>query len=115
MTGFPFLQLLALALPAAALLYWWTGARAREQAVEHARRACRQRSVQFLDQSVALSARRAVRLPGGALGLRREFTFEFTTQSAFRDDGRVLMQGPRLLRVEFPYTRDADGARVYEH
>ena len=115
MNGSLLANLLALALPDTGLLYWWTGARARERAIEHARHACRQREVQFLDQSVALSRRRAVRLPGGSLGLRREFVFEFTTQSAFRDDGRVLMQGPRLLRVEFPYTRDADGARVYEH
>lgn len=111
----PFWQLLLVAVPLAGAYWWWTGARARERAVEHARNACRQRQVQFLDQSVALARFRPVRLNGGALGLRREFAFEFTTQSAYRDAGRVLMHGPRLVRVEFPYTRDEHGHRVYEH
>jgi len=115
MNGSLLANLLALALPVTGLLYWWTGARARERAIEHARHACRQREVQFLDQSVALSRLRPVRLPGGALGLERRFAFEFTTRSAYRDAGFVLMRGPRLVRVEIPYTRDETGNRVYEH
>lgn len=115
MTGNALLDLLILAIPAAAVGLWWTGSRARELAVEHARRACQQRQLQFLDQSVALSRIRPARTSSGASCFTREFGFEFTDQGQFRDTATVTMRGHILQKVHFPYTRDNDGNRIYVH
>ena len=115
MTGNFLFELLLIALPAAAGLFWWDGARAREFAIEHARRACARRNVQFLDQTVALTRIRPARTVGGSMVLQRHFGFEFTSHGAHRDRASVIMQGRRLVDVNFPYTRDADGNRVYQH
>lgn len=109
----PLLALLAVAVPALAIAFWWTGARARELAIGHARLACRRREVQFLDQTVVLARVRPARSALGSATLRREFEFEFTDRGEHRDAGRVVMNGPRLVAVSFPYTRDAEGNRVF--
>lgn len=109
----PLLALLAVAVPALAIAFWWTGARARELATGHARLACRRREVQFLDQTVVLSGVRPARSPRGSASLAREFTFEFTDRGEHRDLGRVHMNGPVLTGVTFPYTRDAEGNRIF--
>lgn len=114
MTGNPFLDLLLLAIPAALLGLWWTGARARELATEHARSACHKQSVQFLDQTVALASIRPGRSTSGSTCLTRVFGFEFTDQGEHRDHGTVTMNGHRLVRVHFPYIRDENGCRVYQ-
>lgn len=108
-------NLLCVALPGAGLVFWWTSARARELAVEHARRACHQRQVQFLDQSVALTRLRPARSARGSATWRRDYRFEFTNHVDFRDTATVTMAGHALLRVSFPYTRDAEGHRIYVH
>lgn len=113
MTGNPLLDLLLLAIPAALLALWWTGSRARELAIAHARRACRERQVQFLDQTVALYRLRLSRSPSGSTCLRREFQFEFTDQGNFRDAAMITMLGHTLASVYFPYTRDNEGNRIY--
>ena len=109
----PLLALLAVAVPALGIAFWWTGARARELAVGHARSACRRQGVQLLDQSVALARVRPARSARGSASLAREFAFEFTHRGEHRDVGRVLMNGPVLVRVVFPYLRDEDGNRVF--
>ena len=63
MTGNALLDLLLIAIPICLIGFWWTSARARELAIEHARRACRQQQLQFLDQTVALSRIRLDRTP----------------------------------------------------
>lgn len=115
MTGNPLLDLLILAIPAALAGLWWTGSRARELAIEHARQACRQHQLQFLDQSVALSRMRPARTRTGASCFRREYRFEFTSAGEFRDEASVTMLGHALLNVRFPYTRDSEGNRIYMH
>ena len=115
MSADPLLALLAVAVPAAGIGFWWTGARARELAVGHARLACRREGVQFLDQSVVLQRVRPGRSARGSATLAREFAFEFTHRGEHRDVGRVLMNGPALVRVVFPYTRDEEGNRVFVH
>ena len=111
----PLLALLAVAVPALAVAFWWTGARARELATGHARAACRREGVQFLDQTVVLARARPARSTRGGTTLAREFAFEFTHRGEHRDVGRVLMNGPTLVRVVFPYLRDEDGNRVFVH
>ncbi|ASJ76681.1 DUF3301 domain-containing protein [Granulosicoccus antarcticus] len=115
MTGNPLLDLLVLALPAALAALWWTGSGAHERAVEHARQACQNRQLQFLDQTVALVRMRPARSPTGSSCLKREFRFEFTGEGEFRDEGNITMLGHNLSNVYFPYMRDEAGNRIYTH
>ncbi len=115
MTGNALFDLLLIAIPALAIRLWWTGSRARELAIEHARLACRAQQLQLLDQTAALSRMRLRRDANGAHCLEREYQFEFTDQGAYRDSATVTMQGHTLKKIHFPYTRDADGHRIYAH
>lgn len=115
MTENAFFDLLIIAIPAALIGLWWTGSRARELAVEHARLACRQHQLQFLDQTVAMRRMRFARSSTGSSCIRREYAFEFTDQGQFRDIATVTMLGHTLQRVHFPYIRDAEGNRIYSH
>lgn len=115
MTGNALLDLLLIAIPILAIRLWWTGSRAHELAVQHAQRACRQQQLQFLDQTVALSAMRMGRNATGATSLVRKYRFEYTSEGAHRDTASVTMHGHQLKRIEFPYVRDADGNRIYVH
>ena len=108
-------DLLILAIPVALAALWWTGSRAHELAIAHARQACQNRQLQFLDQTVALSRMRPARSSTGASCFRREFRFEFTSEGQYRDEGNVTMLGHTLSNVYFPYTRDSEGNRIYMH
>ena len=115
MSGNALTDLLLVAVPGALIALWWTGARARELAVGHARRACEARGLQFLDQSVALAGMRPERGGSGAVTLRRTYAFEYTGDGAHRDRGTVTMRGQTLVRVHIPWVRDRDGNRVWLH
>lgn len=115
MTGSAPLDLLLIALPAAAALFWWNSRRAHELALGHAKRACQQRQLQLLDQNVALNRIRATRHTSGGICLIREYSFEFTDEGVHRDAGQVTMLGHTLNRVYFPYIRDDLGHRLYSH
>lgn len=109
------LNLALVAIPAAGIAFWWTSARAREQAILHARAACQRQHVQFLDQTVALERIALGRAATGSVCLRRQFVFEFTDHADYRDRAQITMLGDRLLRVNFPWRRDEEGNRVLEH
>ena len=96
-----------------AAIIWWNGARARELALAHARRACKQAQVQLLDQTVALQRVAVSRNGGGNLCLERQYRFEYTQQGTYRDNGTVSMWGHELRGVSLPYARDEDGNRVF--
>jgi len=115
MTGNALFDLLIIAIPILLVRLWWTGSRAHELAVEHAKQACIQRQLQFLDQTAALSGMRLTRNATGSTCLERRFGFEFTDQGKFRDSASVTMQGQSLKNIHFPYTRDVDGNRIYVH
>ncbi|MBX2883910.1 MAG: DUF3301 domain-containing protein [Granulosicoccus sp.] len=97
------------------LSLWWTGSRARELAIEHARRRCEQDDLQFLDQTVALAGLSLARSSNGMRCLERRYRFECTLQGIHRDHGDVIMRGHRLVRVALPYTKTEDGTRVFLH
>ena len=115
MTGNALFDLLILSVPLVLARLWWTGSKARELAVAHAHHACRQRQLQFLDQTVALAGVNLTRSSGGTHCLQRRYSFEFTDQGTFRDQAWLTMRGHTLAEVYFPYTRDADGNRIYAH
>jgi len=95
--------------------FWWTSLKARELAVAAARQHCQRQQVQFLDQTVALARIKPIRLDGGSLGWQRDYRFEFTDDGARRDSARMTLHGSSVRTVQFPFTRDADGSRIYTH
>lgn len=113
MTGHFFTNVLLLAAAAAAIGFWWTGSRAKELAIGHARNLCAHEGVQLLDYTVALHKMSLGRSASGNACLRREYNFEFTAQGSYRDRGSVALNGHALAKVYLPYTRDADGNRVF--
>jgi len=115
MTDHALLDLFIIAVPIALAWLWWSGAKAYELAVGHARTACHHRQLQFLDQTAALSSMRISRNEQGMTCLTRVYLFEFTDYGDFRDEATVTMQGASLKGVNFPYTRDEGGHRIYLH
>lgn len=113
MTGNFFGDALLLGLAATVIGLWWTGSRAKELAVSHARNLCARESVQLLDYTVELKKMGLAQSATGAKCLRREYRFEFTAEGNYRDHGTVSLNGHALANVYLPYTRDADGNRVF--
>jgi hypothetical protein len=77
--------------------FWLDSARSREQAVRHCTRACRDRGVQFLDQTVALTRLGLAWSPRG-LRLRRSYRFDFSVEGVERHSGEIRMLGTQLER-----------------
>jgi len=90
-------EILGLILLALLVGLWINGARAREQAVRHCGRACRDQGVQFLDETVALVRLGLVWTRQG-LRLRRTYRFDFSVQGAERHSGEIRMVGTQLER-----------------
>ena len=81
-------------------LLWYDSLNARESAIRWVRRACDQRGLQLLDQTVALTRVRPI---WGAQGLRlrRSYRFEFSEDGATRQRGHVILRGQRLEELSF--------------
>ncbi len=88
------------------LITWlWTDSlRARERAIKASAKACKQLEVQLLDQTVALSRLGLGRNPGGRLRIRRQYTFEFSTNGGDRHTGHITVLGDVLetIHLEHP-------------
>lgn len=82
--------------------YWWRSQSAKATALRAARRECEQWDVLLLDQSVYLCGLGLNRDGQGRLRLRRTFCFEFTATGENRYQGRVILLGPRAVRIEIP-------------
>lgn len=115
MSGNFFVDVLLLSMAAAVLGLWWTGSRAKELAVNHARNLCNREGVQLLDYTVALQKMSLGQSATGSKCVRREYRFEFTAEGNYRDQGTVALNGHALANVYLPYTRDEDGNRVFVH
>ncbi len=80
--------------------FWLSAMRAREVAIDGARRACEADSVQFLDDTVALSRLAIERQGGGNLRFARTYRFEFSDTGNNRLHGSVRLLGARLQTVQ---------------
>jgi hypothetical protein len=99
-------ELLFLIACAALAAFWFYSMRAREAALDRARRATEAADCQLLDATVSLESLRAVREEGGMLRLRRVYRFEFSDDGQRRLLGRVTLQGSQPLRVEMEPHRE---------
>lgn len=75
--------------------FWLDSLRAREIAIGICRAACEQRSLQFLDQTVAL-VRLGLRRTGEGLRLRRVYRFDFSEEGVGRRSGYAILVGMDL-------------------
>jgi hypothetical protein len=97
-------EVAALLLILAALFLWVDSLRAREQAVQAGRSACKRYDLQFLDDTVSFARVRLARDEQGQVRFARTYTFEFSDTGNNRRHGAIVMLGARVqdLRLE-PY------------
>ena len=74
---------------------WLDGARAREIATGACEAACRQRGLQFLDQTVALR-RVGLRWTDSGVRIRRQFRFDYSELGLGRHTGHITLVGIHL-------------------
>jgi len=94
-------DLIALLALAAVAGTWLKFSRARERAVDEARRQCAQHGVQLLDETVGLRNVRLQRV-AGRRRLELGYGFEVSAHGDDRLDGRLWMHGERLVGVSLP-------------
>ena len=80
--------------------FWWDSLQKRELAVRAARAVCERSSVQFLDDSVALSKMKLRRDSNQRARLYREFSFEYSSVGDDRLAGRVYLLGEIILSAD---------------
>ncbi len=90
-------------LGAVVIWYWSDTSKAREMAIQHGRRACKDMNLQFLDGTVVRYSTRPKRAPGGQMVLCRDFSFEFTNDGIRRYPGHIQLLGGRLKMMDLDY------------
>ncbi|WP_422132853.1 DUF3301 domain-containing protein [Endozoicomonas sp. ALD040] len=91
-------------LGAAFAWYWADTTKAREIAIMHGRRACKEMNLQLLDGTVVRYSTRFKRSPDGQMRLARDFSFEFTPDGIQRYPGHIRLLGQYLQVVNLQYT-----------
>lgn len=85
---------------AAVVAFWLDSARAREEANRVAAEACRRRSLQLLDGTVALAALRP-RIDRRGPRIERTYVFDYAVDGVSRARGFVIMAGRQPQHVGF--------------
>lgn len=80
--------------------FWWDSLQKRELAVRAARAVCERSSVQFLDDSVALSRMRLRRDGSQRARIYREYSFDYSSVGDDRQAGRVYLLGEVVLSAD---------------
>lgn len=99
-------DLLALVGLAAVAGAWLKSSRARERAVEEARRQCAEHGLQLLDETVGLSGVRLRRI-GGKRQFEWSYVFEVSAHGDDRKVGRLWMREQRLAAISLPAGPDS--------
>lgn len=98
------LELMVLSLFLAIIWYWLEGIRVKEIAISRGKAKCQSLGVHFLDESVVLTKLRLRRTTQGHIAIYREFSFEFTSDSARRHYGRLILLGRHVHELSMdPY------------
>ncbi len=87
--------LFALLLAGFIIWFWLDSARSREIATGICQKACQQRGVQLLDQTVAL-ARLSLRWTPRGIRIRRIFRFDYSDEGVGRNIGHLTLVGIAL-------------------
>ena len=90
--------------------FWHDSLRTRELATTLSKRACKDKLVQFLDQTVAL-ARIGMRWTQQGIRLRRIYSFEYSIEGVGRRQGEVIMLGSRLESLSIDISTQEPGEK----
>jgi hypothetical protein len=82
--------------------FWLDSLRARDIALDGARRACEAEGVQLLDWTVAMKKIRLGRDDEGRRGFQRTYEFEFSDTGNNRIGGSITVIGRQLLALNLP-------------
>jgi hypothetical protein len=93
-----FSTLVLLVLLAAAFAFWYDSTHVRETANRFAIDACKRRSLQLLDGTVALAKLRP-RLDSVGLRIERTYVFDYSSSGGGRASGFVIMLGHEIQHV----------------
>lgn len=85
------------------LLVWLEALRARERALEVARRHCQRDGVQLLDETVGLTGLRLRRGAHGGMQLQRRYGFEVSLDGRDRHRGHLWMAAQRVIGLSTPW------------
>lgn len=92
---------LLLLLPLVALVMFWSDSlRALEVARNAGKKACLQEGVQFLDDTVTVSALALARDAQGRLAIQRTYRFEFSDTGDNRLEGTLILLGARIKSID---------------
>lgn len=80
---------------------WLVLSRARDRAIQEARRHCQQHGLQLLDETVGLSGLRLQRFHGRRV-LERRYSFEVSIDGDDREAGHLWMIGNMLTALVLP-------------
>ena len=88
--------LLLLLILMALFWLWYSGAKAKEKAIQCVQIACRETDMQLLDGTIFLRKLWPSRMKSGYLGLLRFYQFEYTQRGAERFRGLIVMSSDRM-------------------
>ncbi|MBK1678972.1 DUF3301 domain-containing protein [Rhodocyclus tenuis] len=96
----PWAELSALILLGGVAWLWIDTLRAREACLYEVRNACALRSLQLLDDTVAVGRMRFARDDAGRLQLQRDYVFEFSDTGNNRRRGGARLLGRELIAID---------------
>lgn len=85
------------------MLVWLEALRARERALDAARRHCQRDDVQLLDETVGLTGLRLRRGADGGVELHKRYGFEVSLDGRDRHRGHLWMHGRRVIGASTPW------------
>ncbi len=82
-----------------AIIYWWQISGQKTFALQEARRYCRQRGIQLLDQTLAFKTYRLQKDKHARTRLCRVYGFDFCQDGESRRQGEVILSGRQVLSI----------------
>lgn len=82
-----------------AIMYWWRTSGQKSVAVAAARAYCKDRNLQFLDETLVFTRYRLERDSARQRRLCRIYEFDYCPDGVNRLTGEIILRGYRVLRV----------------
>ncbi len=95
----PAFELAGLVLLAGLGWFWLDSLKARDAAIQAARKACAAESLQLLDDTVSIASLKPARDDDGRLMLQRVYTFEYSDTGDNRRRGSVVLLGHSVSMI----------------